>query len=86
MAAGVSQGSNSSPALYSLYTNDIPVQQDTLLALNTEDIALVTKSLSPTHATKKLQRTLDLLPDWLAEWRLALNVAKTQALSFRNHM
>ena len=85
IAAGVPQGSILSPALYSLYTDDIPVQQGTLLALYADDIALMTTSLNPTHAAKKLQRALDLLPDWLAEWRLALNVAKTQAVSFGNH-
>ena len=29
---------------------------------------------------------MDLLPDWLAEWRLALNVTKTQALVFGGHL
>ena len=51
IAAGVPQGSSLSTALYSLYTNGIPVQQDTLLALYADDIALVTKSLSPALLT-----------------------------------
>ena len=85
IAAGVPQGSTLSPALYSLYTNDIPVQQDTLLALYADDVALVTHSLNPVHAARKLQRALDLLPAWLAEWRLALNVSKTQCVSFGHH-
>ena len=83
--AGVPQGSILSPTLYTTYTDDIPVGQDTMLALYADDIALLTKSLNPKHAAKKLQRSLDLLPDWLAEWRLALNVAKTQALVFGGH-
>ena len=73
--------------MYSIYTDDIPVQQDTLLALYADDIARVTRSLNLTHAAKKLQRALDLLLDWLAEWRLALNVAKRRrkALCFGGH-
>ena len=86
IAAGVPQVSILSPALYSLYTDDIPIQQDTTLALYADDIALLTKSLNPNHAAKKLQRALDLLPDWLAEWRLKLNIAKTQAISFGHHI
>ena len=82
ITAGVPQGSILSPALYSCYTDDVPAHQDTLLALYADDIALISKSLNPDHAASKLQRALDLLPDWLAQWRLSLNVAKTQALSF----
>ena len=86
IAAGVPQGSILSPALYNLYTDDIPVREGTLLALYADDVALLTTSLNPKYAALKLQRALDLLPDWLAEWRLTLNIAKTQAISFGYHL
>ena len=86
IAAGVPQGSTWSPALYSCYTDDIPVQQDATLALYADDIALISKSLNHIHAAVKLQRALDLLPNWLAEWRLTINVTKTQAISFGVHL
>lgn len=32
------------------------------------------------NAAVKLQRALDLLSSWMSEWRLTLNVTKTQAI------
>ena len=52
------------------------------VGLYADDVALVTTSLNATYAAKKLQRALDLLPAWLAEWRLALNISKTQCIIF----
>ena len=67
IAAGVPQGSTLSPALYSWYTNDLPAEQGSMLALYADDIALLSKSLNLEHAAIKLQRALDLLPSWLSE-------------------
>lgn len=79
--AGVPQGSCISPVCYCVYTDDIPVVDGAKLALYADDAALYTTSLNARHAVVKLQRALDALPDWLEKWRLAVNVAKTQALA-----
>lgn len=80
VAAGVPQGSCLSPSCYSLYTNDIPAESGVMLALYADDAAYITTSMSLKHAAKKMQRALDLLPEWLQKWRLTVNVAKTQAI------
>ncbi|XP_041973394.1 uncharacterized protein LOC121729071 [Aricia agestis] len=53
----------------------------TLAALYADDTAYFASSLTVDHAAIKIQRTLDLLPDWLSKWRLAVNAAKSQALA-----
>ncbi|CAH2244778.1 jg22786, partial [Pararge aegeria aegeria] len=78
--AGVPQGSCLSPALYSMYTDDIPALPGAVLALYADDAAYISTSLKFIHAADKLQRTLDALPSWLRKWRLKVNVAKTQAI------
>lgn len=83
ITAGVPQGSCLSPTLYACYTDDIPVREDVHLALYADDIALYTSSISPKHATIKLQRNLDELPAWLSKWKLTVNVGKTQALMIK---
>lgn len=78
--AGVPQGSCLSPACYSRYADDIPTTPQSTLALYADDAAYITTSLNGKHAALKMQRALDLLPDWLAKWRLSVNVGKTQAI------
>lgn len=78
--AGVPQGSCLSPTLYCKYTDDIPVGKGVQLALYADDAAYISISMKAYHAARKLQDTLDLLPDWLNKWRLSVNASKTQLL------
>lgn len=83
VAAGVPQGSCLSPILYSRYTDDIPVVDDVQIALYADDTAYFVSSPSARFAATKIQRTLDRLPEWLAAWRMSVNVGKTQAMQSR---
>lgn len=78
--AGVPQGSCLSPILYTRFTDDIPVGEGVELALYADDAAYISISMNAEYAALKMQRNLDLLPDWLSKWRLKVNVSKTQAL------
>ena len=86
--AGVPQGSCLSPCLYAAYTNDIPTlrgqlqewEEDVMLALFADDSAFFASSNQAVAAAKKMQKLLDLLPEWLDKWRMAVNVGKTAAL------
>ncbi|GBP94376.1 RNA-directed DNA polymerase from mobile element jockey [Eumeta japonica] len=87
----VPQGSCLSPCLYAVYTDDIPTltdqlqhwEEDVVLALYADDSAYLASSHRVDLAAAKLQRVLDLLPDWLDRWRVAVNVTKTAAFSDR---
>ncbi|CAH2106405.1 unnamed protein product [Euphydryas editha] len=86
--AGVPQGSCLSPLLYAAYTDDIPTlrdhlregEKDVMLALYADDSAYFASSYHQIVATNQMQRLLDLLPEWLDRWRMAVNVGKTAAL------
>lgn len=82
ITAGVPQGSVLSPLLYTTYTDDVPCPSGCSLALYADDTAYVATSLNTKAAAAKLQRALDLLPEWLNKWRLAANPTKTQAIAF----
>ncbi|KAA5634647.1 hypothetical protein F3G63_34710, partial [Pseudomonas aeruginosa] len=78
------------PILYALYTNDIPTleghlrswEEDVKLALFADDSAYFSSSPFPSAAIMRMQRLLDLLPQWLDRWRVAVNVGKTAALLY----
>ncbi|GBP89112.1 RNA-directed DNA polymerase from mobile element jockey [Eumeta japonica] len=86
--ARVPQGSCLSSCLYGVYTDDIPTvadqlqdwEDDFVLALYADDSAYLSSSRRADLAVAKLLRVLDLLPDWLDKWRVAVNVTKTAAL------
>ncbi|KOB77430.1 putative endonuclease and reverse transcriptase-like protein, partial [Operophtera brumata] len=88
-----SEGSCLSPALYALYTDDIPTleghllpgERDVALALFADDSAYLSSSRSVDIAARRMQRLLDLLPRWLDKWRMAVNVGKTAALLVSSH-
>ncbi|GBP94618.1 RNA-directed DNA polymerase from mobile element jockey [Eumeta japonica] len=67
-----------SPCLYAVYTDDISTLtdqlqhwEDVVLALYADDSAYLASSRRADLAAAKLQRVLDLLPDWLDRWRVA---------------
>ncbi|GBP28750.1 RNA-directed DNA polymerase from mobile element jockey [Eumeta japonica] len=84
----VPQGSCLSPCLYAVYTDDIPTltnqlqhwEEDVVLALYADDSAYFASSRRADLAAAKIQRILDLLPEWLDKWRVAVNITKTAAL------
>ncbi|CAH2211735.1 jg18154, partial [Pararge aegeria aegeria] len=88
--AGVPQGSCLSPCLYAVYTNDIPTlaghlregEEDVLLSLYADDSAYFASSFHQLVAINRMQRLLNLLPEWLDRWRMAVNVGKTAAIVF----
>ncbi|CAH2107321.1 unnamed protein product [Euphydryas editha] len=76
----VTQDSFLSPHLYTAYTDDIPIlckhlrerEEDVVLALYADDSTYFASFYYQVVATNKMQRLLDLLPDWLDKWKMAV--------------
>ena len=54
----------SMPFLYSMYTADIPITEDTFFATCADDTTILTTSTDPVTASNKLQELLDTIQNW----------------------
>jgi len=82
MLAGVPQGSTLSPMLYNLYTSDIPKSTRTELAVYADDICIYNQHKSVRFAHLAVQRHLNEIGRWAAEWRIKISAEKTKAVIF----
>ena len=81
--AGVAQGGLISPALFSLYVNDMPKPSHHVeLALYADDTAIIATSRTPVLLASYLQTYLSHLERWLTEWKIAIIVSKSSAFIF----
>ncbi|GFW12124.1 RNA-directed DNA polymerase from mobile element jockey [Trichonephila clavipes] len=81
--SGTPQGSSLSPSLYNIYTHDFPEHLTVSTCLFADDSALLTQGTQLKYTLKNMQNFLDKLQDWLTQWRIAINVDKSQAIIFR---
>lgn len=52
----------------------------TVFFLNADDMGHMATSINGVNAAAKIQHTLDAIPKWLEDWRLAVIVAKAQEI------
>lgn len=79
---GVPQGTVLSPILYNLFVADIPTPRQTNVQLGqfADDTIYIAIARTITLATRRMNSALSDLTTWLKQWRLKLNLHKTQAL------
>ena len=87
---GLKQGCGLSPALFSIYINDLAAEINALhcgikfdnnevsILLYADDVVLIAESADD------LQNMLNTLNNWCNKWRLAVNESKTKIVHFRN--
>lgn len=80
--AGVPQGSVMGPVLYLIYTSDLPTLDDVLVGTFADDTALIATHTNPVAASNMLQRSLDLISNWLKDWRIKANETKSAQVTF----
>ncbi|GFW03121.1 RNA-directed DNA polymerase from mobile element jockey [Trichonephila clavipes] len=80
--AGVAQGTLISPLLFNIYVNDIPKHDNAILCMFADDTAILATHTEPKLIARALNRHILDLEDWFSKWKIALNVAKTEAVFF----
>ena len=83
MRARVAQGGLISPVLFGLYVNDMPSPSHHVeLALYSDDTVIIATSRKSTLFVSYLESYLNDLQRWLGEWRIAINLSKSTAITF----
>ena len=84
LKAGVPQGSVLSPTLFIIFINDIvaALPKTVQASLFADDLAVWSSNPNVATAQKNVQKALDHISDWSAEWNLFLNVDKSNCSFF----
>jgi predicted GIY-YIG superfamily endonuclease len=84
MHAGVPQGSVLGPALYLLYTSDLPTFEQNVVATFADDTAIMAIGDTNTDSTGKFQSAITKVKCWTRKWRIKLNETKSVHIDFTN--
>jgi len=82
ISAGVPQGSDIAPFLYTIYTSDLPTSEDTIVGTYADDTALLSVSSDHTIASQQIQTHLNNLSQWFTNWKIKINESKSSFITF----
>jgi len=79
--AGIPQGSDIAPFLYSMFTADIPTTDNTLIGTYADDTAILSSSQDPPRS-KPLQNHLNSLSHWFKSRKIKINDSISSHVTF----
>jgi hypothetical protein len=82
--AGVPQGSDLSPDLYNMFTEDIPSADNILIATYADDTAILSDHSNNIIVASNLQSHLTKIEKWASNWKIKINTEKSFHLKKRN--
>ena len=68
--------------IYTLYTSDIPLVDNIMLATYAGDTAIISANEKHIEASVMVQSELNILQYWLTNWKIAINTEKSNHVSF----
>lgn len=80
--AGIPQGSVLGPVLYTLFTYDMPINDNVTVATYADDTAFLCSDHSPVEASRILQLQLNKIEIWLTTWKIVVNAQKSSNITF----
>jgi len=78
----IPQGSMLGLMLYLLYTAELPVVQDTIIATYANNTVILMAHKDYVEASQRLQKSLFHIQIWLKKWRIRVNRAKSIQVTF----
>jgi Reverse transcriptase (RNA-dependent DNA polymerase) len=78
----VPQGAILSPTLYNIFTSDVPSSNFCGTATFADDTAIFAAGQTPLLVQDQLQDHLNEISDYCKDWKIKINVSKTQAIYF----
>lgn len=80
--AGVPQGSVLGPILYTLFTADLPTNNNLSVATFADDTAIIADHECPQTASSILQSHLNKIQLWLTKWKIKASKSKSVQITF----
>lgn len=81
-SAGVPQGSIIGPTLFNAYIKDLPLTENTEIALYADDTAICATSTLPSAIVRKLQTAINKMFKYYSKWKIKININKCEAIYF----